>query len=154
MASYVSYGQNLIFEDNIFAQQVSSLETNLQLVNDSIVFGSVAEDATLSLYEFTACLSGTELLEKSGGLSSCAPCGKDLYSSGFSGCQECSFWQRFTQESSYLKNVIDSGCLYTDEETNEVTKKIIEALQDNSATEKNISIVVNKVDDSLDVIVS
>lgn len=100
MASYVSYGQNLIFDDEIFVQEVASLETNVELIEDSLVFGSVAEDATLSLFEFTACLSGTEYSESADSDNirsrSCVPCGEDLYSSGFSGCQECSFWQRFT----------------------------------------------------------
>ena len=37
-------------------------------------------------------------------------CESDLYSTGFSGCQECTFWENFKTENSYKKNIIDSGC--------------------------------------------
>lgn len=98
------------------------------------MFTSVRDDLYLDLYSLTACPSGNEFTfnEASAGSAQsnfgCSKCPTDLFSTGFTGCQECSFWERFNTENTYKINVIDSTCEYKKVVDNEDKEKAIEDL--------------------------
>ena len=95
-----------------------SIDSTIGKFKDNFLFMSLRDENNyLDLYSLTACTSGNEFTSDANGSNiGCKSCEADLYSTGFTGCQDCTFWESFTTENSYKKNVIDSTCKYEKEE--------------------------------------
>lgn len=120
-ASYTFYDTNVIFEDETVFYNVLSVDSTIGKFNDNFLFTSIRDETYLDLYSLTACTSGNQYsfdLSEDGAVQSnigCTKCEDDLFSTGFTGCQECTFWETYTTENTYKKNVIDSTCKYEKE---------------------------------------
>ena len=133
-ASYTFYDSDVIFEDEIASYPVAGgIDSTIGKYQDNFIFTSVRDESYIDVYSLTACPSGYEFSfeQSASGVKSlfgCSKCEEDLFSTGFTGCQECSFWERFNTENSYKKNIIDNTCEYKKVVDNEEKEETIEGL--------------------------
>ena len=114
-ASYTFYDTEVLFEDEVVFYSVLSVDSTIGKFMDNFLFTSIRDESFLDLYSLTACTSGDEYSfdELTSGVKSnigCKKCGTDLFSTGFTSCQTCEFWESFSTENSYKLKVIDETC--------------------------------------------
>ena len=93
---------------------VLGVDSTIGKFKDNFIFTS-RRDFYLDLYSLTVCASGSEygFDESASGVKSnigCKRCAADLFSTGFTGCQDCEFWRSFSTDNSYKIKVIDTTC--------------------------------------------
>ena len=105
-ASYSVYSQTVVFEDEVHVKpSLGSVDSNIGLYQGNALVGSRQNDA-MNFFSFNSCKSGFEqsytTLESGAKIDiGCSACADDLFSTGFSGCQDCDYWRAIVRPSSY-----------------------------------------------------
>ena len=125
-----------MFEEVVYSEPIAGVDTPMHMRDGNLLYGSAStvgsseEGAveTMNYFSLLGCPHGTQvsfdtLVSGAKVNYGCTPCqtatsedGEDeprqLYSTGFSGCQSCAYWlqETTTSLSPYKKSVIDVEC--------------------------------------------